>query len=168
MKSTLDFERLANRHKDAVYRQMVRVCGSHEDAEDALAEALLSAYKAADNLRSEEAFRGWLATIGRRACLRLRRRDLVAPILALNDLEVPADGSLEEEVELGRMKGCVNAAVTALPDIYRDTYVLREIEGRSAEEVAKELGLSIAAVKSRLHRARKLVREHLDQSLCTA
>jgi RNA polymerase sigma-70 factor (ECF subfamily) len=55
-----DFEKLANQHKDAVYRQMVRVCGNREDAENVLIEALLKAYRNLDLLRDAVAFRSWL------------------------------------------------------------------------------------------------------------
>ena len=164
----MDFERLMNRHKDAVYRQMVRVCRNKEDAEDALAEALFGAYKALDRLRSEEAFRVWLGTIGRRVCLRMKRTDRFGPLLDFVDLDQPSAGTPETEVALKQMKVCVQEAVMALPEIYRDTYVLREIEERPAEEVATMLGQSVASIKSRLHRARKMVREHLDRSLCVA
>jgi|GEM_PF-5014433 len=57
----LDFESLANQHKDSIYRQMLRVCGNHEDAEDVLIEALLKAYSSLHQLRDSESFRAWLA-----------------------------------------------------------------------------------------------------------
>ena len=55
----MNFETLVNQHKDAVYRQMVRVCGNREDAEDVLIEALLKAYRHLDQLRNSVAFRAW-------------------------------------------------------------------------------------------------------------
>jgi RNA polymerase sigma-70 factor (ECF subfamily) len=163
----MDFERLANRHKDVVYRQLVRVCRSREDAEDALAEALLAAYRSAGSLRSEEAFRSWLTMIGRRACIKSNTRARLGAVLGLDDLELPAEDSPERDLEFKQLKGCVNDAVLALPPTDRETYVLREIEGRSAGEVSKKLGLTVPAVKSRLYRARRFVREYLDCSVCT-
>ena len=71
----MDFDQLVAEHKDAIYRQMVRVCGDRDDADDALVEALGRAYRSLDQLREPEAFRGWLTQIGRRVCLRMRRRD---------------------------------------------------------------------------------------------
>ncbi len=59
----MDFERLSHQHKDAVYRQMVRVCGNREDAEDVLIEALLKAYRSLGDLAAPEAFRAWLAAL---------------------------------------------------------------------------------------------------------
>ena len=63
-----NFEALTQQHKDAVYRQMIRVCGNREDAEDVQVEALLKAYRHLDELRDSAAFRGWLAQIARRVC----------------------------------------------------------------------------------------------------
>jgi DNA-directed RNA polymerase specialized sigma24 family protein len=63
-----DFDALTRQHKDSVYRQLLRVCGNHEDAEDVLVEALLKAYRHLNQLRDSEAFRAWLAQIGRRVC----------------------------------------------------------------------------------------------------
>ena len=60
------FEKLANEHKDAVYRNMIRVCGNREDAEDVLIEALLKAYRHLDQLRDDRAFQPWLAQIAKR------------------------------------------------------------------------------------------------------
>ena len=70
----MDFEALANQHKDAVYRQLMRACGNREDAEDVLIEALLKAYRNLDQLHESGAFRAWLAQIGRRVCWQLKQR----------------------------------------------------------------------------------------------
>lgn len=168
----MDFERLLRQHQDAVYRQMIRVCGNHEDAEDALVEAILSAYRASDRLREESAFRGWLATIGRRVCVKLRQRDALLPVLSLSGLveegrePTSPSGNPFDAFDRAELKDCVSHALDALPDLYREAYVLREIEGRSAEESSALLGISVPALKSRLHRARALVREALNDGLC--
>ena len=159
------FEALVNEHKDAVYRQMMRVCNHMEDAEDALAEALLLAFKASDQLGSDAAFRSWLGTIGKRVCTRMRShpsmketveyaeaRDLIATDVA--------------EFDLAMMKGCVTNALTALPEKYRSVYQMCELEELTLPEAAERLEISVAAAKSRLLRAREAVRAHLGQSLC--
>jgi DNA-directed RNA polymerase specialized sigma24 family protein len=74
-----DFEALTKQHKDAVYRQMIRVCGNHEDAEDVLIEALLKAHRHLDQLRDSAAFRTWLARIGKRVCWQLRAQNRFCP-----------------------------------------------------------------------------------------
>lgn len=156
-----DFETLANRHKDAVYRQMVRVCGNHEDAEDVLAEALLRAYRFLDQLEDKEHFRAWLATIGRRVCTRLKKKEALAPIIALADLpDVPAPDP-EPELDLPTLKKAVQDAVDSLPKPYQEVYQLRDLQNLSGEDTAARLGISIPAMKSRLHRARTLVRQAL-------
>src|SRR5215472_12763370 len=86
----MDFEHLANRHKDAVYRQLIRACGNREDAEDVLIEALLKACRNLDQLQDAAAFRAWLAQIGRRVCWQLKERDALLPILQLRRLRTTA------------------------------------------------------------------------------
>jgi RNA polymerase sigma-70 factor, ECF subfamily len=163
----VDYDRLVSRHKDSVYRQMVRVCGNHDDAEDVLVDALVSAHQSLGQLRDEESFRAWLAMIGRRVCFRIKRREALIPLLRLSELptEVGGSGDPAAEAEMTQMKACVAAAIESLPELYREVYVRRELDEQPAEEVAQQLNLSVPAVKSRLHRARKMVREHLDQSL---
>jgi RNA polymerase sigma-70 factor (ECF subfamily) len=167
----LNLERLIDEHKDAVYRQMVRTCGGHrDDAEDALAEALYAAIKASHQLRNPEQFRAWLARIGTRSCARMRIRERLLRLSSLDDLEkvgieIAADDSPTQEVEMNELKECVSGAVELLPDIYRTVYLRREILGEPAEKVSKDLGLSLPALKSRLHRARELMRDSLDHGL---
>ncbi len=166
-----DFESLTRQHKDSVYRQMIRVCGNREDAEDVLVEALLKAYRHLDQLRDSAAFRAWLTQIAKRVCWQLKEREALLPLLQLSTLEqegreIP---SVEPTPELNlarrQMKQFLDDAVSSLPSQYQPVYQLRDIEDRSGDEVARTLGISIAAMKSRLHRARELVRLHLDAAL---
>jgi len=167
----LDFDALAKQHKDAVYRQMIRVCGNREDAEDVLIEALLKAYRHLDQLRESAAFRAWLAQIAKRVCWQLKEREALLPLLQLSTLEdegrevpgsePPADAQLARQ----QMKGLLNQAIDALPALYRPVYELCDVENLRGDEVAQKLGISQAAMKSRLHRARDMVRTHLDAAL---
>lgn len=162
------FEHLAAAHKDTVYRQMIRACGNREDAEDVLIEALLKAYRHLDQLRDQEAFRPWLAKIARRICWQVKEKAALAPLLQLSELEqegreLAADHpSPEAQLLTGRMKEVLREAIGALPPRYREVYELRDLEEVPGEEVAARLGISLAAMKSRLHRSRALVRERLD------
>lgn len=166
-----DFESLTRQHKDAVYRQMIRVCGNHEDAEDVLVEALVKAYRHLDQLRDSAAFRAWLAQIARRVCWQLKEREALLPLLQLSAIEEEgrevAGHELSPEAQLARrqMKQMLDEAIAALPEAYQQVYRQRDIEDRPGDEVAKELNLSRAAMKSRLHRAREMVRESLDKAL---
>ena len=162
------FERLAAAHKDAVYRQMIRACGNREDAEDVLIEALLKAYRHLDQLRARSAFQAWLAQIARRVCWQLKEKAAFAPLLQLSELEqegreIATDRpSPEEQLQSGRMKDHLDRAIRSLPTGYREVYELRDLEELPGEEVAARLGMSLAAMKSRLQRARALVRQRLD------
>jgi RNA polymerase sigma-70 factor (ECF subfamily) len=163
-----DFAGLAAEHRDAVYRQMLRLCGNREDAEDVLTDALLAAYLRLETLRERAAFGGWLAQIARRLCFRLRSQQRIREALSLDDLAqqgfAPVEGSPgpEEQMLAAELRRAVQTAVDALPAEYGAVYVLRDLEERSGEQTAAELGLSLAAMKSRLHRARQMVRERLD------
>lgn len=167
----MDFETLANEHKDAVYRQLIRACGNREDAEDVLIEALLKAYRNLEQLRDSAAFRSWLAQIGRRVCWQLKQREALLPIMQLSAMEAEgaefASPELPPDVQTARrqMKEFLLAAVASLPKVERDVYQLRELEDVSGEEAAVRLGISPAAMKSRLHRARAGVRTYLDNCL---
>lgn len=167
----MDFEALANEHKDAVYRQMVRVCGNQADAEDVLIEALLKAYRNLGQLRESAAFRGWLAQIARRVCWQIKNQEALRPVLQLSALEqdghqIPAPGGeMETRLQMRQMRKMLHDAIAALPEEYREVYVLRDIDEVPGEEAARRLGLTIANMKSRLHRARALLRERLDGAL---
>jgi RNA polymerase sigma-70 factor (ECF subfamily) len=164
----MDIERLINRHKDAVYKQVVKVCGNHEDTEDALAEAFAEAFKASDRLKNPDSFQAWLAKVGSRVCVRKKIAARLAKSVSLADLEakgkeiIDPQRSPDEETESRVLSECIQCAIDSLPEIYRDVYYRREILGESAEEVSSALKISIAAVKSRLHRAREMARTALD------
>jgi RNA polymerase sigma-70 factor (ECF subfamily) len=167
----MDFEGLVNEHKDAVYRQMIRTCGNREDAEDVLIDALLKAYRNLDQLRAQEAFRAWLGQIARRVCWQLRKREALLPILQLSELESEGQElagnspALDAALAMQQMKELLMNAVEALPEQYRDVYRLRDLEELSGEEVSQALSINLQAMKSRLHRARAMVRESLDSAL---
>jgi RNA polymerase sigma-70 factor, ECF subfamily len=167
----MDFEALVDEHKDAVYRQMIRVCGNHADAEDVLMEALLKAYRHLDQLRQSAAFRSWLAQIARRVCWQLKEREALVPLLQLSTLEeegrhIAAESpSLESKLAADQMKALIATAISKLPEHYREVYQLRDVEEIPGEQVAQTLGLSTPAMKSRLHRARALIREQFDSAL---
>ena len=167
----VNFEHLVNQHKDAVYRQMMRVCGNREDAEDVLIEALFKAYRNLGQLRDDAAFRAWLAAIASRVCWQLRKQEALLPILQLSAMEKEGqelsgrEPSAEAQVEAAQMKQLLANAIASLPDPYRRVYEMRDLQDLSGAEVARKLRISLTAMKSRLHRARTLVREHLDAAL---
>lgn len=167
----VNFEALAKEHKDSIYRQMLRVCGNHQDAEDVLIESLMKAYRSMDQLRDSLSFRAWLAQIARRVCWQLKEKEALMPLIQFADmenqgLELP-DHTLapEDAASAAQLREILRSAVEDLKPELRDVYQLRDLEEISGEEVAERLGISLSAMKSRLHRARATVRERIEASL---
>ena len=167
----VNFESLANEHKDAIYRQMLRVCGNREDAEDVLIEALMKAYCSLDQLRDSASFKPWLAQIVRRVCWQLKQHEALLPLLQLSEIEnaghelhdnAPAP---EEIVSAAQMKQLLQQAVARLAPEFRVVYQLRDIDELPGDEVAAMRGISLPAMKSRLHRARSILREHIEAAM---
>jgi RNA polymerase sigma-70 factor, ECF subfamily len=170
-------ERLLMRAQEVAYRFSQHVCGHADDADDAMQEALLKTYRYAARIREPEAFRTWLYRTVKNACLIGRRRRVQEPVhmLSLDDLVPSLDGEHRpiEAVDPGRRpdEQAINAALrrrlqnalAALPGPYRLVVFLREMEGLSTRQVAKVTGISEANVKTRLHRARLMLRQELDK-----
>jgi RNA polymerase sigma factor (sigma-70 family) len=134
-----------------------RTCATSQDAEDAVQLALWQVYRRVGALRTIATFGSWLFRIIERECFRLFRREgerrHAAPAEVLAGLEAPAV-PMDLRIDLAR-------AIAELPPAYREVLLLRDVDELTAPEAAAELGISIEAVKSRLHRARGLVREKL-------
>jgi RNA polymerase sigma factor (sigma-70 family) len=133
-----------------------RTCATSQDAEDAVQIALWQLYRKIGALRTVATFATWMFRIVERECYRLFRgqRDTDALDEAMA-AELPAPVlPLDLRLDLSR-------AMAALPAAYREVLILRDVDELTAPEVAAQLGLSIEAVKSRLHRARAAVRERL-------
>ncbi|MFE2106841.1 RNA polymerase sigma factor [Kitasatospora sp. NPDC059463] len=130
------------------------LCATPEDAEDAAQEALIILYRKIGMLRATGALASWMFRIVRNECLRRAR-------LVVRERPESYDGlsrSVEDEV-LGRLEaGRVAEAIAALPADQRRVLIMRDVQGLSGRMVADRLGLSTAAMKSRLHRARAAVR----------
>ena len=122
---------------------------------------MLAAYRALPSIRNEESFRGWLGVVGHRICSRIKREEALHPILSLADgMDIASKDSTEDFAENARFIDAVKSAVEDLDPLLRE---LRELQGLTTEESAAKLGISSAAVKSRLHRAREKVRAKLDE-----
>jgi len=163
------FERLAARHAAALYRFTVRVCGGEREAEDALQDGLLAAWRGAATFRGDSAARTWLYQVVVNACRRRHRRRAGEP--AATDGEeaaaaVAIDESGPEERVAARQAGrALEAALAELGAEAREVLLLRDVEGLSGEETAAALGLGLAAMKSRLHRARLDLKARVEARL---
>jgi RNA polymerase sigma-70 factor (ECF subfamily) len=157
-----------------IYNLALRMLGNEADAEDVTQDVLLQLIRKLDTFRGESAFPTWLHRITVNAALAYRRKRASREQHHVRD---PLDSFLEggrhaapvrnwwvqpdriaEDRETQRL---IEKAIAALPEIYRDVYVLADVEGLANPEIADMLGLSVPAVKSRLHRARLLMRSAL-------
>jgi RNA polymerase sigma-70 factor (ECF subfamily) len=163
------FDLLVDRHGAALYRFARRSCGGSGRAEDAVQDGLLAAWRGAATFRGEAAARTWLFQVVLHACRRGSRRRAGEPEShqGLEEAErLPsADPSADARVDARRTARVLETALAALPDESREVLLLRDVEGLSGEEAAEVLGISLAAMKSRLHRGRLELKERLEAAL---
>ena len=171
---TAALETLLVRYQPHLYRFGLRMCGNVEDAGDVAQESLISMARSVRDFRGDASVSSWLYTIARRFCIKKRRRSKFAPARE-ESLDEPttdvarhlADPGLNPEraATNRELATALTRAIDALEPAQREVLVLRDVEGLSAPEVARVLGMSVEAVKSRLHRARVAVREELAPAL---
>ncbi len=162
-------EALLLRYQDKVYAYGMRMCRHPSDAEDIAQDTLLTAAKAIADFRGEGAFRNWLYRIAHSFCVKKRRRRKFAPEREeslheeperLQNFEAVGSGP-DEELARRELAVALNQAIVALPKPFREVFLLRDVEGLSTEDTAQVLGLRVATVKTRLHRARLAIRKAL-------
>ncbi|MEU1818043.1 RNA polymerase sigma factor [Streptomyces roseifaciens] len=144
-----------------VRRFAVSLCSSPQDAEDAAQEALIILYRKIGTLRATGALASWMFRIVRNECLRQVRLLVPRSDEATAEREATAEPSAEDAV-LHRLEAeRIAAAVSLLPRDQRQILIMRDVQGLPGRTVAHALGLSSAAMKSRLHRARAALRHSL-------
>jgi RNA polymerase sigma-70 factor, ECF subfamily len=170
------FEFLVTRYEAKVYRLAIRMLRNPQDAEDALQETFLQVFRGLPGFEGRSQFSTWLFRLATNVCLmRIRHRETEpSKLLPLEDYlpkleeaegppmvdwaDRPEDALLSKESREQMM-----GALDKLPPEYRAVFILRDIEGFSNAETGESLGISIAAVKSRLHRARLALRGMLSE-----
>jgi RNA polymerase sigma-70 factor, ECF subfamily len=173
---------LMERHSARAYRVAFGITKNRADAEEVVQDAFLALYQNADTFEGRAALSTWLYRVVTNAALmkrRGRRHEVEVPL----EIRLPnfhrnghrsgdlrllmGDWSQDPESALlsQETKTLIQRAIEALPDLYRTVVVLRDMEGLSNKEVADIAGESVAAVKSRLHRARMALRESLTTHL---
>jgi RNA polymerase sigma-70 factor (ECF subfamily) len=169
------FGDLMRRHNQRLYRLARTVLRQPQEAEDALQEAYLQAYRAMGEFRGESSLSTWLCRLVLNECLgrvrRQERRQNILPITAdpseqtmnavLNDdLERP-----DREAARAQMRDLLERKVDELPESFRVIFILRSVEDLSVEETARCLNLPEATVRTRHFRARSLLRESLARQI---
>lgn len=163
-------EQLLERYQQRIFAFGLRMCADPEDAKDVLQETLLAAARGMREFRGGSSLSTWLYTIARSFCIKRRRQSKFAPVeevpfdTVAADLATGAPGP-EDVTAREEMKRAIATALSTLDPDLREVVILRDIEGFTAPEAAAITGASVDAVKSRLHRARAVVRARLAASL---
>ena len=175
------FARIMRRYNQRLYRLAVSVMGDASEAEDVLQESYVRAFYAFATYTGAGSLGAWLARIVRNEAIdRVRSRDSRRSHVAI---EADLGGQSEEDetnvahdsqasladpqalAQDAELRGLLERAVQRLPEQFRTAFVLREVEGLSVEETAEYLGIPSATVKTRDHRARKLLRTYLSENI---
>ena len=166
-------------NRSRVYALALRMMRNEAEAEELVQDTFLSAWQNLHNFRGDSAFSSWLHRIcANFALMRLRRKRLEPQRMeegeVLPEPRFDSNGALfgvpsyewargPDQAALDKELGqAIESATAQLPDDYRAVFILRDHEGLSYEEIAQALGLTVAAVKSRLHRARLALRESIS------
>jgi RNA polymerase sigma-70 factor (ECF subfamily) len=162
------FAELVRIHEHRVRAVLYRLLDDERDVEETTQDCFVQAWRHLHRFRGDSAVFTWLYRIAVNEALRRLRRKRV-PLADLADVEqteprvAPAGSDPEGAVEAGELRSFLAGRIRALPLEYRAPLVLRDLVGLSNQEVADVLDVSLAAAKSRIHRARMQVREELER-----
>ena len=170
------FEELVLRNERKIYNLGLKLLKNKEDAADLLQDTILQAYDSLSQFKEKAAFSTWLYRIATNfAFMRFRKKKL--PVIPDTSEENPELSFLqnvpdprESNNPIGHLKNQelkirLEHAIGELPDLYKTVFILHDIEGYSAGEIAQMLDLSLSAVKSRIHRSRAFLREKVSETL---
>jgi RNA polymerase sigma-70 factor, ECF subfamily len=175
-------EQLVERYTDRVYRLARRITGSNQDAEEVAQDALWTAGRKIHTFKGDAAFGSWLYRIAANAAyMKLRSRRGKGQEIPLEEVLPALDGDgahfapmddwsrrVDERALQAELRRVLESAIDELPPDYRTVLVLHDVEGRPNPEIADALGLSLPAVKSRVHRSRLFLRRRLGEYLAPA
>jgi RNA polymerase sigma-70 factor, ECF subfamily len=169
------FERLMRQCNRTMFRTARAILKDDAEAEDALQEAYIQAYRSLGTFRADARFSTWLARIVvNESLMRLRkhaRRASIVPIQAavpVEEVEQVSDDAMDKpdtSAERAEMRRLLEAQIDLLPDTYRTFFMLRAVEELSVEETSEVLDIPPATVRTRFFRARSLLREGLAQKM---
>jgi RNA polymerase sigma-70 factor (ECF subfamily) len=157
---------LLQQHQEKVFGFGVRICGDPEDAKDVAQDTLMTMARTVGDFRGDASLATWLYTVARSFCIKKRRRTKGEPAfhepLDKLDHDAPSSALTPEQSAIGQQaRNTVAAALDALDPEAREVVILRDIEGLTAAEAAETIGITVPALKSRLHRARAELRTRL-------
>ena len=156
------FEIIMRRYNQRLYRVARAITGDDGEAEDVVQEAYARAYANLDQFAGRARFATWLTRIAVHETLaRLRRRGRFVDIEDTMPMLPSAAPGPEQRTSDRELAQALEAAIDTLPAVYRSVFMLRQVEGLSTAETAECLEITEQTVKTRLHRARTLLRNHL-------
>jgi RNA polymerase sigma-70 factor (ECF subfamily) len=166
------FEKLIEDYQTKVFNIAFRMIGNYDDASDLAQEVFLRVYKSLKGFKEQSSFSTWIYSITKNVCLdEIRRRKNKNVVyldedIRLNDGDVARqlesrDDTPEETAERNELRRQINDVINKLNDEHRMVIILRDIQGFSYEEIGEITGCPEGTVKSRINRARKLLREML-------
>ena len=163
---------LVRTYHDRVYRFGLRVCRDGFDADDAVQEAFIKLAKRPEVARDQGVL-FWLLAVVKHACVRMlrpfaRAQRTLGERLKEDDAALIDELDPQTALERWELVQAVHAGIAALERPYREVLILRDLEGLSGEETCAALGLELAAMKTRLHRARTQLRAALERSPASA
>ncbi|SEQ64816.1 RNA polymerase, sigma subunit, ECF family [Lentzea xinjiangensis] len=154
------YEHLVRRYQGPMYRLALRIVGGSGDAEDVVQDVFLTAWRRLGQLHDDGAFLGWLYRSTTNQCLNVLRKRKPHADTDLDEHESPAPRTRpEREVEMNAQLDALRAALRGLTPQQRACWVLREVHGRSYDEIAEAIGTTQQAVRGRLARARAQLAE---------
>ena len=147
----------------SIHRFGLRMCRNVHDAEDVLQDTLINVATHLAEFEGRSSLASWVFALTRSACTRKRRGLKNRPPLSDDHLAREADRAPSPEVRAAdrELSAALSSALAGLSDDYREVILMRDVEGLAAPEAASALGVSVAALKSRLHRAREALRTAL-------
>jgi RNA polymerase sigma-70 factor (ECF subfamily) len=158
-------EALMRLHNRTLYRTARAILRDEAEAEDAVQEAYLQAFRALGTFRGDSKLSTWLVRITANEALMRRRRNARTAIAAAIDVEPDSleseEAGPESDTQRGEIRRLLEARIDALPDTYRAVFILRALEELSVEETAGVLGIPEATVRTRYFRARGLLRQSM-------
>ncbi|MFH1825209.1 MAG: sigma-70 family RNA polymerase sigma factor [Candidatus Firestonebacteria bacterium] len=165
---TTAFNQIVLKYKDKVFNTAYRFLGNYQDANDLTQECFVSVHNGIKNFRGESSLSTWIYRIAVNACKNKlksleRRKDFKTLSLKEKILDIKDNNSPVELFERKELENKVQNAIDSLPEDWKETVILRDIEGLTYEEIAKILGCEVGTIKSRIHRARMSLRDKLKE-----
>jgi len=164
---------LTERYTEKVFNLAFRFTRNEEDAEEVMQDVFVTVYRKLDAFEGKSAFSSWLYRVTANTALMLIRKRKQNQTISMEEVSAQVkeswtgDSSANCDVNYissrHELRANLEGAIAKLPEEYRNIFLMRDVDGMSNEEVGEILGMSVAAVKSRLHRARLMLRKKLNK-----